>query len=56
MTCVAETLNGGTGPDDHRQVCDGGAWIFYASGETWHTQNGTVLCHLGASGELLWAQ
>lgn len=54
LACVAETLNDGTGPDDHRQVCDGGAWIFYPSGDTWHLDGHTVLCHVTADGTVQW--
>lgn len=56
LACVAETLNDGMGPDDHRQSCDGGRWLFYPSGELWHIDGSTVLCHLGPGGAVLWAQ
>lgn len=61
VPCTLETLNDGTGPDDHRRVCaddDGTTWILYASGELWHTvtvpdgKSDPVLCHVGPDGSV----
>ncbi len=62
LDCRWETLNDGTGPDDHRELCsDGGegTWILYPSGERWHVlrfQQATaeVVCRVGSDGRLLW--
>ena len=62
-SCHNETLNDGTGVDDHRQVCQIGSdrWILYPSGETWHIEtadSGTekVLCRLLSDGTVFWAK
>lgn len=58
--CTAETLNDGSGPDDHRQTCQAGEdrWLLYPSGEQWRLRDrdgGTeVLCHGAADGAVLW--
>lgn len=61
--CRADVVNDGTGPDDHRTLCDvnGEHWALYPSGETWHWlepdgKRDPVLCHLSASGAVLWSQ
>lgn len=58
LTCTAEVLNDGAGPDDHRSVCSDGedTWILYPSGETWHLAGGRVLCRLLADGSVFWSE
>lgn len=57
MPCHEETMNDGTGPDDHRKVCSDGeeTWFLYPSGETWHVAGASdVRCHVGADGAVLY--
>lgn len=58
--CVADVLNDGTGPDDHRTLCHVGGewWALYPSGETWHWRepdgkSDPVICHSAAGGTIL---